>query len=128
MKQLLLVGPGGFVGSVARYKLGGFILHHSASWRFSAEHVRCQFVSVLRHRSAGAVAARQDFFSRDARLFLFTGVLCGYTTFSAFGFEGFLLLRRRDVAVAVVYACLSVLVGFIAVWLALDYLAATPRF
>ena len=117
MKQLLVVGLGGFAGSVARYKLGGFILQHAASWRFplSTFFVNisgCFVIGVL-----AALAERHDLFSPDARLFLFTGVLGGYTTFSAFGFEGFFLLRRGDIAVSLLYAILSVLCGFIAVWL-----------
>jgi fluoride ion exporter CrcB/FEX len=31
MKEVLI---GGLAGSIARYKIGGVILHHSASWRF----------------------------------------------------------------------------------------------
>jgi fluoride exporter len=34
MQQILLVGLGGFLGSVARFKLSGFVLHHSVDWRF----------------------------------------------------------------------------------------------
>ena len=64
-----------------------------------------------------ALAEKQEFFSADARLFLFTGLLGGYTTFSAFGLEGAHLLRRGEIGVAVAYALLSVLCGFAAVWL-----------
>ena len=34
MKHALIVGLGGCLGSIARYKLGGLILHHSGSGRF----------------------------------------------------------------------------------------------
>jgi hypothetical protein len=34
MKQLLLVGIGGGIGAISRYKLGGWVLHHSVDWRF----------------------------------------------------------------------------------------------
>ena len=34
MKQMFIVGLGGFIGSIGRYKLGGLVLHHSADWRF----------------------------------------------------------------------------------------------
>jgi CrcB protein len=37
MKQLFLVGLGGCLGALARYKLGGWILHqHPEDWRFPA--------------------------------------------------------------------------------------------
>ena len=63
------------------------------------------------------LAERHDLFSSDARLFLFTGLLGGYTTFSAFALEGLFLLRRGEIAVAILYALLSVLSGLVAVWL-----------
>jgi CrcB protein len=114
---LLVVGLGGFIGSTLRYKLGGFVLHHSTSWRLPLSTLAinlsgCFVIGVL-----AALAERRDLFSTDARLFLFTGLLGGYTTFSAFGFEGVNLLRRGEFFVAALYAVLSVLGGFAAVWL-----------
>ena len=116
MKELLVVGLGGFVGSAARFKLGGFILHHSTSWRFPLSTFAVNISGCFVIGLLAALAERHDCFSADARLFLFTGVLGGYTTFSAFGFEGFALLRRGDTAVCILYAALSVLCGLLAVW------------
>jgi fluoride exporter len=53
---------------------------------------------VLGCLAAGALAGvieRYGVHSMDARLFLFTGVLGGFTTFSAFGVESAALLRLR---------------------------------
>jgi CrcB protein len=63
------------------------------------------------------MAAKYDAFSADARLFLFTGVLGGFTTFSAFGLETFFLLRKGEVLVAGANVVLSVLVGLLVLWL-----------
>src|SRR5205085_1315116 len=79
-------------------------------------------INVLGCFAIGALAAlaeKQDFFSPDARLFLFTGLLGGFTTFSAFGLEGMFLLRRGEFLIALLYAALSVIVGFAAVWVGL---------
>jgi CrcB protein len=124
VKQVLIVGLGGFIGSIGRYKLGGIILHHSTAWRFPLSTF---IVNVLGCFVIGALAAlveHRDMFSTDTRLFLFTGVLGGFTTFSAFGYEGLFLLRRGEIAVAVAYASLSVLCGFAAVWLAIKLIQA----
>lgn len=40
MKDILLVGIGGFIGSVARYKLGGLVLHLAAQPRFPVSRSR----------------------------------------------------------------------------------------
>lgn len=118
MKQALIVGLGGFVGSVGRYKLGGMVLHYSTAWRFPLSTF---IVNVLGCFVIGALAAlveHRDLFSPETRLFLFTGLLGGFTTFSAFGYEGVFLLRRGEIAIALAYAALSVVCGFAAVWLA----------
>jgi CrcB protein len=60
---------------------------------------------------------RQEWFSPDTRVFLFTGLLGGFTTFSAFGVETISRLRQGDAAVALVYVALSVVGSLFAVWL-----------
>ena len=111
MKHILLVGLGGCLGSLARYKLGGLVLHHSAAWRFPLSTF---VVNVLGCLIAGALAGaieRHGLFSPDTRIFLFTGILGGFTTFSAFGLETALLLKRGELLIGIVYPTLSVLCG-----------------
>ena len=119
MKQVLLVGVGGFLGSIARYKLGGIVLHYSAAERFPLSTFA---VNVLGCLIAGLLAGcvqHYGMFSADTRLFLFTGLLGGFTTFSAFGLESVLLIRRGELSVAASYIALSVVVGMFAFWLGL---------
>ena len=119
MKQILLVGLGGFIGAVGRYKLGGWLLHHTADWRFPLNTfvvnvVGCFIIGVL-----SGLAEKHDFFTPDIRIFLMPGILGGFTTFSAFAYEGMFLIRRGESHVALSYAALSVICGFLAVWLGL---------
>ena len=117
MKEILLVGLGGGVGAISRYKLGGWILHHSVDWRFP---LGTFFVNVLGCLVAGLLAGlveRHDLFSAETRLLLFTGLLGGFTTFSAFGVETVFLLRRGEAGVAIAYAVSSVLIGVALLWL-----------
>lgn len=126
MKQALIVGLGGFVGSVLRFKLGGVILHNSATWRFPLSTF-C--VNVIGCFVIGALAgfAERQAMSAEIRLLLFTGLLGGFTTFSAFGVEGVNLIRRGDIAVAASYALLSVVCGFAAVFIALKVFGTTDQ-
>ncbi len=112
---------------MASYKLGGLALHLTAQERFplgtfAINVAGCLAVGVL----AGA-AERFDLFGPDARLFLVTGLLGGFTTFSAFGFETTLLLRRGEPLVAATYAGASVLFGIAAVWLGMKLVSVLPR-
>jgi CrcB protein len=118
MKQMLVVGLGGLVGSIARYKVGGVILHHTASWRFPLSTFVVNVAGCFVIGALAALVEHRDYFSADTRLFLFTGLLGGFTTFSAFAYEGVFLLRRGELVVAGAYAALSVVGGLAAVWLA----------
>ena len=118
MKQALIVGLGGFIGSVGRYKLGGIILHHSMAWRFPLSTFVVNVIGCFVIGALAALVEHRDFFSPETRLFLFTGILGGFTTFSAFGYEGVFLLRRGEIGIALAYAGLSVVCGLAAVWLA----------
>ncbi len=54
--------------------------------------------------------------TQTARLFLTTGLLGGYTTFSAFSLDFFFLMERGEMLHAVLYALGSVLIAFFGVW------------
>ena len=126
MNHILLVGLGGALGAIARHKLGGFVLHHSTDWRFP---LGTFLVNVLGCLIAGVLAGaieRHGLFSPDTRLFLFTGLLGGFTTFSAFGVETVFLLRRGEVTVALGYVVLSVLCGVGALWLGMTVVPHRP--
>ena len=115
-KQIFIVALGGAIGSVARYKLGGFALHHTQSWdfpvsTFSVNVIGCFVIGLL-----AALVEHHDLFSPSIRLLLFTGLLGGFTTFSAFGYESVFLLRRGLASVAAGYVLLSVICGLGAVF------------
>ncbi len=115
-KQIFCVGIGGALGAIARYKLGGFILHRSEAWNFPLSTLcvnllGCTVIGVL-----AALVEHHDIFTPAARLFLFTGLLGGFTTFSAFAYEGIFLLRRAHFDLALLYAGVSVIGGLAAVW------------
>jgi CrcB protein len=116
MGNLLIVGAGGFLGACARYLLGGWLLHHAATSKFPWSTFAVNVLGCLVIGLLSGAAERIDAFGPQARLFLFTGLLGGFTTFSAFGFETFFLLRRGEWLVAALYAGASVAVCVLAVW------------
>lgn len=117
MKTILLVALGGGIGAAVRYKLSGWVLHHTLNWQFPAgtfvvNITGCFVIGVL-----AGLAVKEDFFSPETRIFLFTGILGGFTTFSAFGLETFYLFRRGEFLIAGSNILLSLIVGFIVLWL-----------
>ena len=65
---------------------------------------------------AGFFAYRAGLVPQHARLFLTTGVLGGFTTFSSFGLQTFTLLRDGEFGFAVLNIAASNLVGLLLVW------------
>jgi CrcB protein len=117
MHPLVIVALGGAFGSVARYLLSGWVLHHTIDWRFPLGTFLVNVLGCLVIGILAGLAVKDDFFSSEARLFLFTGIIGGFTTFSAFGLETFYLLRRTEFLVAGSYVLLSIAVGLFALWL-----------
>lgn len=120
MKGILLVALGGAVGSVARYMLSGYVLHHTIDWRFPAGTFAVNVIGCLVAGVLAGLAERHDLLSPDTRVLLFTGVLGGFTTFSAFGLETMFLLKRGELVVASANIILSVVAGLVALWLGLS--------
>lgn len=119
VKGVLLVALGGAIGSVARYKLSGYVLHHTIDWRFPAGTFAVNVIGCLVAGLLAGLAEKHDFMSAETRLLLFTGILGGFTTFSAFGLETMYLLRRGEILVAGTNIVLSVVLGLLALWLGL---------
>lgn len=76
---------------------------------------------------AGGFLARPGV-SQDVRLFLTTGLLGGFTTFSAFSLDAALLIERQAYALAAAYVAGSVVAAiaalFLGLWLARAALAS----
>ena len=114
---MLLVALGGAIGSMVRFKLSGWVMQHATPWRFplgtfAVNVIGCFIAGVL-----AGMAVKQEVLTPEARVFLFTGLLGGFTTFSAFGLETLLLLKRGEAGVAIANAVASVAVGLVVAWL-----------
>jgi CrcB protein len=118
----LWVALGGGLGACARFSLSCYLLPYSGRYQFPWPSFS---VNVLGCLLAGALFAwldRSHLLSENLRLFLFTGILGGFTTFSAFGMDTFFLLRRGDYLLAGMYVVLSVVCALAALILAYKFL------
>ena len=102
---------------MARYLLGGWVLHHTLSAKFPWSTFAVNLLGCLIIGLLSGLAERLDWFSPSMRLLLLTGLLGGFTTFSAFGLETVHLLRRGELWIAGAYVLASVLACIFAVWL-----------
>lgn len=119
MRDFLIVGSGSFVGGVGRYYLSGWFLHSFAAHRFPLGTLAVNFIGCLAIGLVGGLAEHYHLFSSSTRLFLITGLLGGFTTFSAFGYETLFLMRTHGLELALLNVFLSVALCLAAVWLGL---------
>jgi CrcB protein len=108
MPRFLLVGLGGFVGSVARYWLSDFT---QAASRM-AFPIGTLVVNVLGCLAVGALAElaeSRDYFTPETRALVFAGFLGGFTTFSAFANETISAARAGALAIAVANVIVSII-------------------
>lgn len=117
MLKVFIVFLGSGLGGVARHELNRLVLPHSVDWRFPLTTFLVNATGCIAIGLLAGLVERHHVFSADVRLFLFTGLLGGYTTFSTFGLETTDLLRRGEVTIALIYTALSIACGLLGVWL-----------
>ena len=112
----LIVGAGGFVGSVLRFGVGGltFRLFPAAPLPYGTlvvNVVGCFAIGIL-----GGIGDGRQLATSEIHLFLFIGLLGGFTTFSAFGYETLALMRAGELLWAVLNVVFQIVLGLSAVW------------
>jgi CrcB protein len=116
MQAVLLVALGGALGSASRFGLGLLILQHTLGWRFPAGTFAVNVIGCCAAGLLAGLGEHYGFLTAQVRIFLFTGFLGGFTTFSAFGVETVALLQRGEFVVAASYMVLSVVCGVSVLW------------
>jgi fluoride exporter len=117
MNGIILVGVGSFLGGIMRYGLSVWLhrILHNPWFPFGTLAVNvigCLVIGFL----AGIAEARAAF-TPELRLFLFVGVLGGFTTFSSFALETFSLARDTQSVAALANVGLQLGIGLLSIWL-----------
>jgi fluoride exporter len=113
--KLLIIGLGGAIGSIGRYILQGFF----QSLLGGAFPFGTFIVNVLGCFIIGffvEFSFEKLFISVSLKNFIIIGILGGFTTFSAFGYETFTLLREQEIFLAMVNVLSSIFFSILAVW------------
>ena len=106
--SILLVGAGGFIGTILRYLLSlvgqrlSFTFPHGTLW---ANLLGCFAIGIVT-----TLATTTESISPSNRLFLTTGICGGFTTMSTFTYETFQFAHDSEYLYAALY-CVATIAG-----------------
>jgi CrcB protein len=116
IKNFLIVGLGGAVGSMLRYGVQKiFQVQTIATFPTGTLLVNiagCFLIGIL-----WSLVSRSLTWNEEMKLLLMTGFCGGFTTFSAFTLEGIGLLKENRTVLFVIYLSASVLGGLLATFI-----------
>lgn len=115
MKNLLLVGLGGGIGSMLRYLCQKWFSENYPQpfpWgTFVVNLIGCFLIGIIYAASEKSTAL-----TPQTRLFLAAGFCGGFTTFSTFAYENMNLLRSGDTSYFLIYTFGSMILGIAGVF------------
>jgi len=113
IRNILLVGLGGGIGSMLRYAAWLLLSSRSFPYATLAVNIAGSFLIGL----LLALGIRSSTITDDWKLFLATGICGSFTTFSAFSAENMVMLQSGKYSQAFLYIGLSLVAGIGAAWL-----------
>ena len=121
LRTILIVGTGGFIGSVMRYLVQVFVERGMTStfpWGTFIANIAGSFIIGI----VFALAEKGNLMSAEWRIFLAVGICGGFTTFSSFAYNNLFLLKENafgqlfwNVGGSLFFSILAVYLGIILV-------------
>ena len=116
LKQILLVGIGGGIGSILRFLISQLTVREKVISfpvaTFTVNIVGCLMIGLFLGCSFKHLAI-----DSNMKALLITGLCGGLTTFSAFSLENFQLYQSGNYTTLIIYVLASIIIGFAAVWI-----------
>ncbi len=116
LKNILLVGAGGFVGSVGRY-MGQLAVERFVSTTFPIGTFVVNMLGCFIIGIVFALSEKGNLLSPEGRLLLAVGICGGFTTFSSFAYNNLNLLKDSSLIYLLLNVFGSVCMGIVAVYL-----------
>ncbi len=113
--KYVMVGVGGALGSILRFWLGSYIGSRMGT-RFPYGTFVINVTGSFLVGFVFALLTARTQWSPNWRYLIPIGFIGGYTTFSSFEYETLRSIQDGQIGHGLLYVCLSVVVGFIAVW------------
>lgn len=122
IKNFLLVGLGGALGSMLRYAVSlSVTVKNFPLGTFAVNIVGSFIIGIIL-----ALSIKDESFLNNWKVFLATGICGGFTTFSSFSAENLTLLQNGKFGIALLYITLSIVLGIAAAWLGFKLITQNP--
>jgi len=116
MQKTIFIALAGLAGTVLRYWVAGFVARRYGEtfpWGTLVVNLIGSFL-------AGAIyhlAAERFLISPTLRTIIFVGLLGGFTTFSSYSLQTFMMLRDGEIGLATLNVAVSNVLGLFMVWM-----------
>ncbi len=117
MVNALLAGAGGFIGSIFRYLIGVCLHQWANTATFPFATLIVNLIGCLVIGFLSQLSEVRGIFTAETRVFIFVGILGGFTTFSSFGNETIDLWREEKEMFAIANVAGHLILGLSGVWL-----------
>jgi len=116
MKELLIIGSGGFIGAISRYLLSSYLNFKLDGTKFPwgtflVNSIGCLLIGLIL-----GITTRKTF-NPHINSFFVIGLIGAFTTFSTFSHEFFSLLTQGKIWLAFFYTTISIISGLFFVYL-----------
>ena len=119
IRNIILVGVGGGVGSILRYVISYLI--KSNSFPYST-----LVINVIGSMILGALfglSLKNENWDAGWKAFMTAGFCGGFTTFSAFSYENVLMLQQGKIGLSLIYTVSSIVAGILAAYFGLKFIS-----
>jgi fluoride exporter len=121
LRTIILVGTGGFIGSVMRYLVQYYMEKSMMStfpWGTLAANIAGSFIMG----AVFAMADKGNILNAEWRIFLTVGICGGFTTFSAFSYNNYMMLKEQIYGSLLLNIGGNLLLGIFAVYLGVVFI------
>jgi fluoride exporter len=115
--ELFAVGAGGAIGAILRYLVSGWVQQLAPLGAFPVGTLVVNFLGCTVLGTLGGLAESRYVLGPGARLFVFLGILGGFTTFSTFAYETVALVREGEMVKGALNVVGSVVLCLVGAWL-----------
>ena len=115
--KICAVGAGGFLGASSRYVLAVIVQSKFPSSEFPYGTFLVNILGCFLIGFLLALFGVKNWGNEELRLFLFVGVLGGFTTFSTFANDSFLLFKEGELLLGLANAGGQLILGLLFVWI-----------